>query len=51
MRGRALVPHVSMWMGYAMALSGLALWSLALALLVGGTVLFVAGGLMLRGDA
>lgn len=33
-----------------MALAGLALWSWALALLVGGVVLFVAGGLSLHSE-
>lgn len=49
MRVRALIPHVSLWLGYGLAVTGLALWSLPLALVVGGTVLFVAGGAQVSG--
>lgn len=48
MQRRGLIPHLTLWVGYSAAVAGLALWSTALALLVGGSVLFVAGGLMLR---
>lgn len=34
--------------GYLMTVVGLALWSLAIALVVGGVVLFVCGGLATR---
>jgi len=48
MRARTLIPHITLWVGYGAAVAGLALWSHALALLVGGSVLFLAGGFMLR---
>lgn len=31
--------------GFLVAMTGLALWSLPLALVVGGTILFISGGL------
>jgi hypothetical protein len=49
MRAGALIPHLSLWLGYGLAVAGLALWSPALALVVAGGILFAAGGLMLRG--